>query len=162
MLKRLLPMPVHSCFLWVVWVLLNDFSAGHVLLGAVLAVSIPWLTAPMIDPHPAIRKPWLAIRYILMVLWDIIVSNFVVAKQVLMPNKYLKPGFIALPLDLHEPFPLAVLASTISLTPGTVSVDFSDDMQWLYVHALNIDDETTLIAHMKQRYERPLQEMFAC
>lgn len=162
MRKRLFPLPVHSGFLWIVWILLNDFSAAHALLGAFLAITIPWLTAPMIDPHPAIKKPWVAIRYILVVLWDIIVSNFVVAKQVLMPNKYLKPGFIALPLDMNEPFPLAVLASTISLTPGTVSVDFSDDMQWLYIHSLNIDDEEQLIAQIKHRYERPLKEMFAC
>ncbi len=162
MLKRFFPLPVHSGFLWAVWILLNDFSAGHALLGLFLAITIPWLTAPMIDPHPAIRKPGIAIRYILVVLWDIIVSNFVVAKQVLMPNKHLKPGLIALPLDLHEPFPLAVLASTISLTPGTVSIDFSDDMQWLYVHVLNIDDEQAIISQIKQRYEKPLQEMFAC
>lgn len=162
MLKKIFPLPTHALVLWAVWQLLNEFSAGHMVLGAILAIAITWFVAPLIDPHPAIKKPILALKYMAIVLFDIVISNFVVAKQVLQSNKKLKPGFIALPLDMKEPFPLAVLASTISLTPGTVSADFSDDMNVLYIHVLNLDDENALIAELKSRYEAPLKEIFEC
>ncbi len=162
MLRRISPHPTHTVLLWVVWLLLNNFTAGHMVLGAIIAIAITWFTLPLSDPHPAIKKPVLACIYILRVLKDIIISNFIVAKQVLQSNKKLKPGFIALPLDIEEPFPLSVLASTITLTPGTVSVDFSDDMKVLYVHVLNIEDEKVLISTIKSRYETPLKEIFGC
>lgn len=162
MIKRLLPMPMHTVILISVWLLLNDFSAGHLVLASFLGLAIPWLCAPLSDKHPPVRKPWRLCRYLLVVLWDIIVSNFQVAVRILRPNRLLRPALIALPLDLTEPFPLAILAGTISLTPGTVSVDFSEDLKWLYIHALHVDDELSLIATIKARYETPLREIFAC
>lgn len=162
MIKRLLPMPLHSVLLWMLWLILNDFSAGHLVLGAFLALLIPWLAHPLSDPHVRVKRPLKALQYALMVLWDIVVSNFEVAYRVLMPNSRLRPGMVVLPLTLQEELPLAILASTISLTPGTVSVDFSLDRQWLYIHALHVDSEDALIAHIQQRYERPLREIFAC
>jgi len=89
-------------------------------------------------------------------------SNIDVARRVLKSNRSLQPGFVAFPLALQGDFPLTVLASTISLTPGTVSVDFSEDKQWLYIHALHITDEQALINNIKQHYEKPLQEIFSC
>ncbi len=160
--RKISPLPIHALFLWIVWLLLNDFTAGHMVLGAILAIGITWLILPLSDPHPSIKKPVLAIQYIGRVLKDIVISNFIVAKQVLQPNNKLKPGFIAMPLDMEEPFPLAVLASTISLTPGTVSADFSDDMKVLYIHVLNLENEQELIAELKKRYEAPLKEIFGC
>ncbi len=162
MFKRLFPMPLHSLILVLVWLLLNQFSAGHLVLGILLGIAIPWVAAPLSDPHARVRKPWRATRYLLMVLGDIVVSNFEVAARILRSNRHLRPGLLAVPLDLTGHLPLSVLASTISLTPGTVSVDFSADMKWLYIHALHVDDEAQTIARIKQRYEAPLREIFQC
>lgn len=162
MLKYISPLPIHALVLWIVWLLLNEFTPGHFVLGGILAIAITWFVSPLSDPHPTIKKPLLACLYIARVLKDIVISNFIVAKQVLKPNHLLTPGFIALPLDMKEPFPLTVLASTISLTPGTVSADFSDDMKVLYIHVLNLNDEQKLISDIKARYEHPLKEIFGC
>ncbi len=162
MLNKLLPMPLHTLILTGVWLLLNDFTAGHLVLGLLLGLMIPWLAARLSDPHPRVQRPGLAFLYLLKVLWDIVISNFEVAYRVLRSNKHLRPGLIALPLDLRGDFPLAILASTISLTPGTVSIDFSEDLQWLYIHALHVEDEQALIKTIKTRYEAPLREIFGC
>jgi len=162
MIKRLFPMPVHSILLLVVWIFLNAFSIAHLVLGGILAIVIPLICRPFSDRHVTVKRPLKAFAYLIRVIFDIVVSNLDVAVRVVRSNRRLEPGLIALPLDLHEPFPLAVLASTISLTPGTVSMDFSDDRQWLYIHALHIDDEEALIDRIKQRYEKPLKEIFEC
>lgn len=161
MIARLLPMPMHSSLLLVVWLLLNGFSAGQLLLGTILAIGIPLLTSPFADRQSKVEKPLAMAVYVLRLLWDIFVSNLEVARRVLRSNRKLNPGFIAYPLELTGDFPLTVLASTISLTPGTVSVDFSEDKQWLYIHALHIDSEQEIIDSIRERYEQPLKEIFS-
>jgi len=162
MIRCLFPMPFHAVILTLVWLFLNDFSVGHLVLGLILSLGICWLVAPMSDNHPRVKKPIRALRYVLVVLWDILLSNFEVAIRVLSPNSHLRPGIVALPLDLNGEFPQAILASTISLTPGTVSVDFSEDMKWLYIHVLHMKTEDELIQSIKQRYEAELKEIFSC
>lgn len=157
-----LPTPFHSLLLWLVWLALTDFSAGHMVLGGVLALGIPLLVAPLSADEPMVKKPWLAIKYFLVVLLDIVVSNIEMVRRVLGPVHSLNPGFILVPLDIEGELPLTILTSTVSLTPGTVSVDFSEDKRWLYVHALHIEDENAMVAHIKQRYEAPLKEVFGC
>lgn len=161
--RRLLPHPLISLSLLGVWLLLNNSLApGHILLGSILALLIPWLTTPLQKPQAALRRPLLAIRYLLVLIVDIIKSNIEVAIQVLGPLQKLSPGFIAIPLDMTAELPITLLASSISLTPGTVSVEVSEDKHWLYVHVLSLSDESKTIETIKRRYERPLKEIFAC
>ncbi|PID44119.1 MAG: Na+/H+ antiporter subunit E [Proteobacteria bacterium] len=160
---RLLPMPAHSLLLFAVWLLLNNTVApGHLVLAAFLAIAIPLLTSGMQSPQPGFRKPVDTTRYVLRVIVDIIGANFEVALRVLGPSKKLRPAFVAVPLDIDYEFPITILASTVSLTPGTVSAEISEDKKWLYVHVLHLTNEDELIATIKQRYERPLMEIFQC
>ena len=160
---KLFPMPFHSLLLFVVWLLLNNsISAGHMVLAAFFAVTIPLLVNGMRDEHPKILKPWLAVRYILMVLKDILTANVEVALLIIGPIKKLTPGFVAIPIDIDSDLGITILASTVSLTPGTVSAEVSKDKAWLYVHSLHLYDEAELIKSVKQRYEKPIKEIFGC
>ncbi|MGK0371636.1 MAG: multicomponent K+:H+ antiporter subunit E, partial [Glaciecola sp.] len=78
--SRLLPMPLHSLTLLIVWLMLNTtVSLGHILLGAVLGIVIPLLCAPLRVPQPKVEKPFKALAYIFVVLKDIVVANIEVA-----------------------------------------------------------------------------------
>jgi len=66
------------------------------------------------------------------------------------------------PLELEEKFPITLLSSTITLTPGTVSAYLTLDGRHLIIHALDVEDEQELIDEIRQRYERPLKEIFEC
>ncbi|WP_020410435.1 Na+/H+ antiporter subunit E [Hahella ganghwensis] len=161
--SRLLPMPMHSVLLLVSWLILNNsVSPGHIVLGAFLAFTIPLLVSGLHTPQPGIRRYGLAVRYALMVMYDIVVANIEVALKIVGPLKNLQPALIAVPMDITNDLLLTVLASTISLTPGTVSAELSEDRKWLYVHVLNLEDEEALIRQIKQRYEKKLREMFEC
>ncbi|MEJ2043945.1 MAG: Na+/H+ antiporter subunit E [Reinekea sp.] len=146
-----------------VWLLLtNSFTPGNILLAILLAWFIPKLVGELNTEKAQIKKPMRAVKYVLVMLWDILVSNLVVARQVLGPLHLLRPGFITIPLDIKDPLPITLLSSTISLTPGTVSTEISKDRKTLYVHALHVEDESEMVAHIKQRYEAPLKEIFGC
>ena len=163
-LSRVIPMPLHSIMLLIVWLMINSsISFGHILLGSVLAITIPLLCAPLKVPHAKIVKPFKVISYILLVLKDIVVANVQVAFLVIGPMRKIKPGFVAVPLDLPDTFPVTVLASTVTMTPGTVSAEVSKDQKWLYVHVLNMpENEQEVIDFIKQRYESRVKEIFGC
>ncbi|MEA3275664.1 MAG: Na+/H+ antiporter subunit E [Pseudomonadota bacterium] len=163
MLFRWMPHPLLSLVLLVLWLLLNNSaSPGHLVLGALLGVLIPLFTRRF-WPEPArVRRPVLALRFAALVLWDIVVANFAVARIVLGPREAIRPAFVRVPLDVKGEVAVTVLASVVSLTPGTVSADLDAERRYLLVHALSEDDPSRLTRHIKTRYEAPIKEIFAC
>jgi multicomponent K+:H+ antiporter subunit E len=160
-MKRLLPAPLLSLLLFIVWPVLNgSWSAGQLLLGAALAIVIPWFTEALRADKPALRAPLLIVRLGLVVLWDIVVSNIDVARSILGPEAAIKPRFVWVPLSITDPHGIVALAGIITMTPGTLSADLSDDRRHLLVHAFNADDEAALIDSIKTRYEAPLRRIF--
>jgi len=163
LLRRCWPRPLLSLWLWVIWLLLvNSLSVGHMLLGAFWAWLIPFYTHRFWPGVTSLRKPGLAVKFLGVVVWDILVANWVVARLILHPADRLQPAFMMLPLDVRQDFTITLLASTISLTPGTVSADLSADRRHLLIHTLHVEDEQLAIAQIKQRYEAPLKEIFEC
>lgn len=159
--SRLLPAPGLSLVLWVSWLMLNEsVSAGHLLLGAALALVVPWFTERYRPDKPALRGALTACRLALVVLADIVKSNLIVARQVLGPESRVRPAFVWVPLDIRDPHGIVALAAIITLTPGTLSSDLSEDRRHLLVHALHVEDAEALVADIKQRYESPLREIF--
>lgn len=161
MSPRWLPRPGLSALLLASWLLLqNSIALTHILSGAVLAVALPVLLRSFLLPRITIKRPLLLLRFCGVVVVDIVTANIDVALRVMRPNHLLRPAHLELPLTLRDEFALAVLASTITLTPGTVSTRFSDDRTMLSIHALHVDNNDALIAQIKQRYEQPLREIF--
>jgi multicomponent K+:H+ antiporter subunit E len=158
--SQLLPAPLMSAVLFVAWLLLNGTSAGQLALAVALAVSIPWFTVGFRDDRARPRAPVVAVRLAFTVLWDIVVSNVQVAWLILGPERRIQPRFVWLPLDIRDPHGIASLAGIITMTPGTLSADLTDDRRFLLVHSLNVDDEAALLASIKSRYEAPLRRIF--
>ncbi|HEX2795931.1 MAG TPA: Na+/H+ antiporter subunit E [Immundisolibacter sp.] len=160
-MRRLLPSPLLSAALLLIWLLLNDTLApGQALLGVLLSLALPLLSDRLRPERARMRRPLRAARLLLVVLVDIVLANIEVARRILGPESELRPRFVWLPLDIRDPHGIAALAGIITLTPGTVSSDLSADRRYLLVHAFNCDDPAALAASIKQRYERPLMEIF--
>ncbi|MGX9349573.1 Na+/H+ antiporter subunit E [Shimia sp. W99] len=161
--NRLVPHPVLTLLLAVVWTMLqNDVSAGMVVFGIILGIVIPWGTSIWWPDTPKGVRVGKLISYTLLVIWDIVVANIQVAWIVLtVPNSKLKPAWIVVPLELRQPEAITVLAGTITLTPGTVSSDLSDEGHSLLVHVLHTDDPDSVRDEIKTRYERRLKEIFS-
>ena len=160
--KRLFPHPLLSLVLAVVWVLLvNTLTLNAVVFAVILGVLLPLLTRAYWTDVPRIKAPLTIVRFTLVVLWDIVVANIQVAMSILFKRKEdLRPAWIAIPLDLRTPEAITVLAGTITMTPGTLSSDLSADGRSLLVHCLHAPDPAEVTAAIKQRYERPLKEIF--
>jgi multicomponent K+:H+ antiporter subunit E len=162
-LIRLFPHPWLSVALFAGWMLLASSLAPLDLGGAaILAIGIPLLTDRMLAGHVALARPGAAARLALVVLWDIVAANVAVARLVLGPTARLRPAFVEVPLDTQHPQAVALLASIVTMTPGTVSADVDEARTRLLVHVLDTDDPARVVADIKTRYERPLREIFGC
>ncbi|WP_298677947.1 Na+/H+ antiporter subunit E [uncultured Lentibacter sp.] len=163
LLHWLMPHPVLTLLLAVVWILLqNQFSAGMAVFGLILGIVIPLITAPWWPDRPQSFRSGKMARYALLVIWDIMVANLQVAWIVLtVPNTKLRPAWIVVPLELRAPEAITMLAGTITLTPGTVSADLSDEGHSLLVHVLHTTTPDAVRDEIKTRYEARLKEIFA-
>jgi multicomponent K+:H+ antiporter subunit E len=161
MFKSLVPHPLLTFLIVVVWILLNGVSWGAAVLGLVLGVAIPRLTSAYWPDRPHISSPLTIVEYALIVLWDIVVANFQVAYLILFRRgDSLHSQFVTVPLDIRTPEAITALAGTITMTPGTVSADLSADGRALLVHCLETLDPEQTVATIKSRYETRLQRIF--
>lgn len=164
--RRVLPHPLLTGLLLVAWLWLNNtLHPGHILLGSVLAVAIPYVTRNFWPEPIVVDRPLKVIQYVAIVTYDIILANLQLAVLIIGPVARLRPAFVRVPLDLQTDFAVTMLASTVTLTPGTVSVDVEGDVatgRRLVVHVLRCVDEQEMVRSIKARYERRLQEILEC
>ncbi|MEM6587737.1 MAG: Na+/H+ antiporter subunit E [Pseudomonadota bacterium] len=163
-LRKVFPHPLLTILLTLVWCLLvNRPSQGAVAFGLILGIIIPIMTSAFWPERPPITRPWRLFSYAGLVIWDIILANIQVAMIVLFKsNEKMQPNWVNIPLELRTPEAIAILAGTITLTPGTVSADLSEDGTSLLVHALDAPDPDAVRDEIKQRYEARLMEIFPC
>ncbi len=162
MLRKLFPHPYLTLLLVITWMLLvNQLNLGSLVLAVILGTIIPLITAPYWPNRPILRNPLAMIGYVLIVMYDIIKSNIIVAGIVLFkPNSQLKSAWITVPIDLRTPEAITVLAGTITMTPGTVTADMSGDGRSLLVHCLHAPNPDEVRDEIKSRYEARLMRIF--
>ncbi len=161
-MKHLLPAPLLSVALFLLWLLLNQsLSAGHMLLGAILGLLIPVLLRGLRPLPVRIRHPLTILRLAATVAYDTTVSNLTVVRFLLFPSmRRHNADFVHIPLELRDPNALAVLAMIVCITPGTAWAELSRDRSVLLLHVLEVGDPQEVIDHVKRCYERPLMEIF--
>jgi len=161
-MTRLLPFPLLSAAILALWLLLNQtVSLGHVLLGGIVALVGSWALTLLEPPKARIRRPGVILRLFFSVLVDILRSNIAVARIVLgMGARERSSGFVHIPLDLRDPYGLAVLACIITSTPGTLWASFNPTTGMLMIHVLDLIDKREWVETIKNRYEGPLREIF--
>jgi multicomponent K+:H+ antiporter subunit E len=162
LIKRWLPAPLLSLSLLALWLLLQQSLApAQWLLGAVLAVAIPRMVAPLRPPAGPVRRPLVLVRLVLAVGVEVVVSALQVALGVLRARRRPPRGaFVTVPLELRSAHALAALAVITAVIPGTVWCELAPDRSTLLLHVFDLGDEAEFIADFKRRHERPLKEIF--
>ncbi|MBY0351932.1 Na+/H+ antiporter subunit E [Tabrizicola sp.] len=161
-MKRLFPHPYLSLTLIALWFLLvNQLKIGSLVMAIILGTVIPLVTAAWWPNRPRVRHPFRLAAYVILVLWDVIVANFQVARIVLfMPRDRIRSNWVTIPLDLTSPEAISLLAGTITMTPGTVTSDISACGRALLVHSLHAPDPGAVRDEIKSRYEARLKRIF--
>lgn len=138
----------------------SEFTPQNVLVGFVLGYLLLWrFSGTLNQPNYFVKLPKF-IAFLGFFLWELIKANVRVTLEVLTPKFHMRPAVVAIPLSVHNDLAITILANIITLTPGTLSLDISDDKRVLYVHALYVDDVDAFRRGIKQGFERRVKELF--
>ena len=162
MISRLYPHPLVSLTLFVVWLMLwQSVAPLDVLMAVILATLLPRTLVLLEEAPSRAKKPLVILKLFFVVLYDIAVSNYNVARTVLMGREGNIPtGFVNIPLELRDRYGLAALATIITSTPGTFWAAYNRRTNVLTIHVFELRDEDAVRETIRNRYEAPLREIF--
>ncbi|MFB6081219.1 MAG: Na+/H+ antiporter subunit E [Halanaeroarchaeum sp.] len=127
---------------------------GEVLLGGVVAVVIAWLFRRLYpgtaDVSYGVRTLPYTVIYVASFLKELAVANVDVAYRVLSPSMPIEPAVIYIPLRVERPTAISTIANSITLTPGTLTMDYDEDGNGLYVHTINGEDPYAVVAPIRR------------
>jgi multicomponent Na+:H+ antiporter subunit E len=144
-----------------IWAAVNGTLTGtSLLVGFIIGYVVLVFARPLLGTSHYLQQAWLVPRFILFFLWELVKSSIRVTYEVITPNYTMRPGIVAIPLDVESDVAITLLANFITLTPGTLSLDVSDDRQVLYIHAMYVDsDVETVRREIKDTIERRVMEL---
>ena len=141
-----------------------DFQ--HILVGILVAGFVAFMTGDLFVKRPyvfkhASRYLWF-IYYLPMFIWECVKANIDVAYRVIHPNRPINPGIVKVKTSLKSDTALTFLANSVTLTPGTLSVDIDEEGGFLYIHWIDVRDKDIEKASqlIVQRFERILRKIF--
>jgi multicomponent Na+:H+ antiporter subunit E len=145
----------------VIWVAITgSASILNLVFGFLLSAAALWI----VRGEMAVAGYWGRMRRVLsllvLFLKELALSAYRVAVMVFSPRLDLKPGIFAYPLTVDRDFEITLLANLITLTPGTLSVDVSEDRRTLFVHALDCSDVEATQRDIADGFERKIMEAF--
>jgi multicomponent Na+:H+ antiporter subunit E len=149
-----------NLMLSIAWMILaGSFTLFNLLAGFAVGYAAILVIAPLIGAGTSYPyRIWSWVRLIIMFLYELIVSSFQVAWDVVTPQHRSRPALFEMPLDVRTDAGIFLLTNLISLTPGTLSIDVSADRRRLLIHAMFAEDPEALCRQMKDRMERWVKE----
>lgn len=144
----------------IVWVAVTgEPTFNNFFFGFFLSFLIMWAVSAQSIDQRYFRLVPKTIGLFFYFILELIKANLQVAFDVSTPHYFMKPAIIAIPLEIQSDLGITLLANFITLTPGTLSLDVSDDKSTLYVHAMYIFNRQEFIDHIKNGFEKRLLEI---
>lgn len=162
-MRRILPHPLLSLGLAATWLLLNaPVTPATALLAVLVGLVVPSVMRTLEPEAVHVRAPGTILKLAALVLYDVLRSNRDVAKVILgLRRGERRAGFVSIPLDLRSRYGLAVLSIIVTATPGTLWIQYDSHTGHLLLHVLDLVDGDEWVRRVKDRYERPLMEVFS-
>lgn len=140
----------------VIWAALTgSFTLWGLATGFVLGSMALYVSKPLFpDCDRYFRRVWSWSKLLVLFLWELVVSSVQVIWDVLTPQHKANPGIISVPLDVTTEMEILLVTNLISLTPGTLCLDVTQDRKTLYIHAMFADDPEAIRHQIKSGMER--------
>jgi multicomponent Na+:H+ antiporter subunit E len=154
-------------FAFIVWLGLTWPADGqHIFVGVLVALFVAILTGDMFVNRPHVfknpRRYFWFLYYIPVFIWECFKANIDVAYRVIHPDLPINPGIVKVKTKLKSDTGLTFLANSITLTPGTLSVDIDRENGFIYIHWINVKDKDTDVASklIVSTFESILEKIF--
>lgn len=151
---------VWNILLGLIWVALTGtFTGANLFVGVLLGYLILAVAGSTVGAKGYAGRVWRRIGFLLFYMWELLLSNLRVARDVMRPHSHASPAIVAIPVDGLSAVQITLLANLITMTPGTLSIDTSDDRQTLYIHAMFVDDVQQLRDEIEHTLTRRVREL---
>jgi multicomponent Na+:H+ antiporter subunit E len=145
----------------IIWsIAAGELAMRHLLTGFVVSYFVLWWLQPLLGKTAYFEKAPRAVAFAGLFVWELVKSNLRVAWDVVTPSAYRSPAIVAVPLDLKSDAEIALLGILLTLTPGSLTIDVSDDKRVLYVHSMFVDDPETFRQSVKDTFEAQIIRLF--
>ena len=146
-----------NVMLTLVWIALTgSFSFINFFIGFILSFFILWIISRNSADRRYYTIAFKVIGFFFYFLYEMLKANFQVAYEVMTSNLHMKPGIVKLELEARSDLEITLLANLVSLTPGTLVIDVSDDRKVMYIHGMYLQDRAKFIDSIKIGLEKPL------
>ena len=147
-------------FIALVWMFMStSFTASTFIIGFLIGLLLIIMTRRFFPERLYIWRLWATLKLALLFFKELTLSNISVLQVVLRPKMDIQPMIFALPTDLEHDWEITLLSSLITLTPGTIVLNVSDDQKTLYIHAIDVDDVDDAIDSIKNSFEKAIKEV---
>ena len=144
----------------VAWIgMTGRFNAANVIIGFLVGYVVLLILQGPLAMRGQLYRIRRAAELVLIFTWEMLLANLRVAWDVVTPTHLMRPGVIAVPIEARGDLEILFLANMVSLTPGTLSLDVSDDRSVLYIHAMYLHDRERITSAIKDGFERRLLEV---
>ncbi|SON54857.1 Na(+)/H(+) antiporter subunit E [Hartmannibacter diazotrophicus] len=138
----------------------NSYTLPNIIFGFLLGLLALSLVRHPVGTVRYFSRGRKIVELVLLFFWELVLSGIRVMRVVIKPDMKLNPGFIAFPLTVTRDFEITLLANLITLTPGTLSVDVSEDRRFIYVHCIDVPDPDAVVADIRSGFEAKIIEAF--
>jgi multicomponent Na+:H+ antiporter subunit E len=146
-----------NVMLTLIWIALTgSFTYINLFIGFVISFFVLWIISRDSPDRRYFTIAFKIIGFFFYFLYEILMANFQVAYEVMTSNLHMKPGIVRMELEAKTDLEITLLASLISLTPGTLVIDVSDDRKVMYIHGMYLEDREKFIDSIKSSLEKPL------
>ncbi|WP_096434537.1 Na+/H+ antiporter subunit E [Alteribacter populi] len=143
-----------------IWMLLrNETSLVEFGIGYIVGLLILFFLRRFLQFRFYFTRVIATVKLILLFIYKLILSNIDVVRIILSPKLDVEPGIIAVPTKLKTDWEVTLLATLISLTPGTLSMNFSPDGRTIYVHSIHVPDKEKAIEEIHSSFEKAIMEV---
>lgn len=151
-----------SVLLALAWTALQgEVSLANLLVGYGLGyVILAFLGKGGVMPSTLASRTVHAVRLAGFFVWELLLANVRVAADVLRPRTAIRPAVVAIPLDVTKDGEILLLSMLINITPGSVTIDLSDDRRTLYVHVMHMETPEASRREIKEGFERRVKRVF--
>jgi multicomponent Na+:H+ antiporter subunit E len=146
-------------FIWVA--LTGSFDFANVIFGFFLSYFVLLVITRGSGRARYFRMVPKVISFFFFFAYELVKANLQVAWEMGTPSFHMTPGIVGVPLDVHSDAEITMLANLITLTPGTLSLDVSEDKKILYVYSMYITNREDFISGIKNGFEKRIKELYA-
>lgn len=149
-----------NLLLALVWgAMTGDFSLANLGVGFLFGFVALFASQRVFGHSAYAGRAGRVLAFLGFYLAELVMSNVRVAIDVITPRHRARPGVVAVPLDAQTDGEITVLANLLTMTPGSLTLDVSDDRKVLYVHAMYVGDPEEFRRRLKDNFERRVLEM---